>query len=199
MSSFFKNWSGYWVETPKVLYFKKSILREFEGAFTIEKHPQYQGEKMIALTVENVKQFMHLLFKTDVFDKYEIHQAIATTFTTFEVTGDINESFFDEENKPQRKFCTWDEIRPFIFSVIKGSKLPKHMKIVLSAPEELRNNLCENASALFINVNYENNILTIITGYSLKTFSLNKDHEIIWDNFVEDFIKENNISVSTQL
>ena len=57
---------------------------------------------MIALTVENVKQFMHLLFKTNVFDKYEIHQAIATTFTTFEVTGDINESFFDEENKPQR-------------------------------------------------------------------------------------------------
>ena len=111
----------------------------------------------------------------------------------------IAESFFDEENKPQRKFCTWEEIRPFIFSVIKGSKLPKHMKIVLSAPEELRNNLCENASALFINVNYENNVLTLITGYSLKTFSLNKDHEIIWDNYVEGFIKENNISVSTQL
>ena len=108
-------------------------------------------------------------------------------------------SFFDEENKPQRKFCTWEEIRPFIFSVIKGSKLPKHMKIVLSAPDELRNNLCENASALFINVNYENNVLTLITGYSLKTFSLNKDHEIIWDNYVEEFIKENNISVSTQL
>ena len=145
---------------------------------------------MIALTVENVKQFMHLLFKTNVFDKYEIHQAIATTFTTFEVTGDINESFFDEENKPQRKFCTWEEIRPFIFSVIKGSS---------SAPDELRNNLCENASALFINVNYENNVLTLITGYSLKTFSLNKDHEIIWDNYVEGFIKENNISVSTRL
>ena len=154
---------------------------------------------MIALTVENVKQFMHLHCKTDVFDKYEIHQAIATTFTTFEITGDINESFFDEENKPQRTFCTWEEIRPFIISVIKGSKLPKHMKIVLSAPEKLRNNLCENASALFINVNYENSVLTLITGYSLKTFSLNKDHEIIWDNYVEGFIKENNISVSTQL
>ncbi len=39
--NFFQKIVRVWGEPPKVFYYLKSILREFEGAFTIEKHPQH--------------------------------------------------------------------------------------------------------------------------------------------------------------
>jgi len=153
--------------------------------------------KMKAFTVENIKEFMQLIFKGNLFDNYQVHDAAATTFTSFDISGNLNADFFDEGTAPDRKYCTWEEIRPFIFNVIKGSKLPKKMKIVLDAPNELKESVSPNISALFINISYENSILTITTGASLKTFVLDKSHEIFWDEYIENLIKENNIIVST--
>lgn len=104
---------------------------------------------MIALHTENIKDFMRLLFKSSVFDKYEIHGASVTTFTSFEISGNLNADFYDEGSAPGRKHCTWEEIRPFIYSIIKGSKLPKQMKIVLAANDELLKSLNPNAFGSF--------------------------------------------------
>ena len=48
---------------------------------------------MTALTVESIKEFMHLLFKSSEFNNYLVHKAMATTFTTFEISGDSNPPF----------------------------------------------------------------------------------------------------------
>ena len=151
---------------------------------------------MTALTVESIKEFMHLLFKSSEFNNYLVHKAMATTFTSFEISGDLNPDFYDDENRPQRKYCTWEEVRPFIYSVIKGSKLPKNMKIVLAAPLTLTESLSSNVSVLFINIIYEKGVLTVITGSSVKNFTLDKSHEFIWDEYVEDLFKNNGITIS---
>ena len=153
---------------------------------------------MIALTVDNIKDFMRLLFKSSIFDKYGVHQALCTTFTTFEITGDLNREFFDETDAPERKYCTWEEIRPFVYHVIKGSKLPKYMKVVLSAPTDMLESISDNASALFINIIYDGGTLTLISGYAIKKFSMNKTHEFLWDEYVTDLMKKSGLSVSTQ-
>lgn len=154
---------------------------------------------MIALHTENIKDFMRLLFKSSVFDKYEIHGASVTTFTSFEISGSINSDFYDKGRADERKYCTWEEIRPFIYSIIKGSKLPKQMKIVLAAYDELLKSLNPNASALFINIIYENGSLNIITGCGIKTFSLDKSYEFVWDTYVSELLEKNNIFVSTHI
>lgn len=151
---------------------------------------------MIALTVDSIKEFMHMLFKSSEFNNYLVHKASATTFTSFEISGDLNPDYFDEDNRPERKYCTWEEVRPFVFSVIKGSKLPKNMKIVLAAPYDLMESLSNNASVLFINIIYEKGILTVITGSSVKNFTLDKSHEFIWDEYVEDLLKNNGIIIN---
>ncbi len=150
---------------------------------------------MTALTVESIKEFMHLLFKSSEFNNYLVHKAMATTFTTFEISGDLNPEFFDDGNRPERKYCTWEEVRPFVFSVIKGTKLPKNMKIVLAAPLNLTESLSSNASVLFMNIIYEKGVLMVITGSSVKNFTLDKSHEFIWDEYVEDLIKSSGITI----
>ena len=152
---------------------------------------------MKSFTIENIKEFMHLIFKTNIFDNYQVHIASALTFTYFEISGNLNHSFFDEGEDPERNYCTWEEIRPYVFNVIKGTKLPKKMKIILDAPQNLKESISQNISSLFINISYENNILTVTTGSSLKSFTLDKSHEILWDEYIENLIKENNIIVST--
>ena len=154
---------------------------------------------MTALTVESIKEFMHLLFKSGEFNNYLVHKASATTFTSFEISGDLNPDFFDDENRPERRYCTWEEVRPFMFSVIKGSKLPKNMKIVLAAPDDLTKSLTKNASVLFINIIYENGTLSIITGSSVKNFSLDKSHEFIWDEYVCDLFKKTGILITQNI
>ncbi len=150
---------------------------------------------MNSFKIDEIKNFMNVLFKSSVFDKYEVQSAVVKTFTTFEIKGTLNRAFFDEE--PQRDFCTWEEIRPFVFLTIKGSKLPKYIKIVLSAPKDVINKLNSKASALFVNITYENNIVIAITGYAIKELSLN--HEAAWDEYFINIMKENKISVSTQV
>lgn len=154
---------------------------------------------MTALTVESIKEFMHLLFKSSEFNNYLVHKAMATTFTTFEISGELNSDYFSDDNQPERKYCTWEEIRPYVFSVIKGSKLPKSMKIVLAAPLSLTESLSSNASVLFINIIYENGVLNIITGSSVKSFTLDKSHDFIWDEYVEEFIKNNGITIKQDI
>ncbi|MPN41223.1 hypothetical protein SDC9_188765 [bioreactor metagenome] len=87
-------------------------------------------------------------------------------------------------------------LKPHVFELIKGNRLPKSIKIVFSADDSLLHSISPEASALFINVNFENNRLGIITGSSLKNFTLNKTVEFMWDEWVINFLEGNKISIS---
>ncbi len=76
--------------------------------------------------------------------------------------------------------------------------MPKFIKLVLSADNETVSKISPEASALFINITFENNEITIITGSSTKTFTMDKRTDIMWDEYVEEFFTNNKIPVSTQ-
>ncbi len=151
---------------------------------------------MTSFDIDNIKDFMAALFKSSVFDDFFVHGASVTTFTTFDISGRLNKEFLGEET--ERLNCFWREVKPFIFSLIKGSRLPKQMKIVLSAPENIISSIDPSASAMSVNIIYENASLKIITGFSQKTFSLNNSSAAEWDKYVEKFLKSSGFSVSTQ-
>lgn len=154
---------------------------------------------MLVCTVNNTKKFMSCLLKENTFDLFELRNAVVTTFTTFEIDGKLNKDFFDEAQIPSSDYTTWKDIRHFMFEIIKGKKMPKFIKIVLSAPTDLKENISSISSVLFLNITFENNIITLITGSSTKTFTMDKSYEYKWDEYITDFLTENNIVVSTQL
>ena len=108
---------------------------------------------------EEVKIFMQKLLKEDSFDKLEVRNITLETIVKYEITGNINKDYLQEDEK--RYFIKWKELKPYIINLVKGNVKPKFFKIVFSLDDETVNNLCDNANAMFLNITYQNNTIAV--------------------------------------
>lgn len=136
---------------------------------------------------KEVKDFMNCLLKSDSFDEFEIFSLNINTLVSISIEGAINRDFLEEET--DRYYCTWQELKPIVYNIIKGKKAPSQMKIVMSMPRKALQQLHSNCKTAFLNIIYENDIVTFTTGSSQINFSLDKTHENAWNKYVEDFFK----------
>lgn len=139
------------------------------------------------IDTKEVKAFMNCLLKTDSFDAFEVRNVSLTTLVDFSIDGIMNRDFLEEEC--DRIYCLWSELKPMIFDLIKGTKTPKQMKIVMALSKNRLPEIHENCKTAFLNIIYENDIVTFTTGSSQINFSLDKSHEACWNKYVEDFFK----------
>lgn len=156
---------------------------------------------MLVFNIVNVKGFMSDLLKNSTFDLFEVRLVNIQTFTTFEINGILDKDFFtlDEQDELHRNYCLWSEIKPFAFQMIKGSRLPKTIKLIFSVSNKEMVEICEKASAMFLNITFENGIITCMTGSSQKDFSFDKSVEYSWDAYVNEFFSKNNIMINSQI
>lgn len=154
-------------------------------------------KNLIAGTVENKKDFMNTLLKGTAFDRLLVRTVSLRTNIVYEMDCTLNKEWFtdDELETIDDKYASWSIIKPTVFELIKGTKLPGYMKIVLSPSAEATSKVHSNAAALFINIIFEDNKLSIITGSSEIAFSMDKSVEHSWDEYSSKFFKHNNILI----
>lgn len=154
---------------------------------------------MIVLKIPELelKDFMNKLIKEETFDAFEIRGVEINSFTKIEISGIQDKDFLsdDEKELELKKYCTWKKLRPYVFNIIKGNKRPRSIKIVFSLENEKLSLIHENASALFLNMNFENNEISFTTGVSQKSFSMDKSLDVSWDDYVVEFFKESKITI----
>lgn len=152
---------------------------------------------MITLNIIDVKKTMGMLLKGDLFDDFEVRTVEVHTFTKFNIDGILNKSFFDTDEREMytRNYVLWEEIKPYVFNIIKGEKTPTYFKFVLSANGDTLNKFSKDVSALFINLIYSQEKLTCTTGVALKNFVLDKSDEYEWDEYIRSFFKKAQIFV----
>lgn len=162
---------------------------------------------MISLKIIDVKAFMNSLLVQSVFDNFYVSELEINTFTRFQISGKLNEEFYSKEeieNLKDRKYALWSEIKPYAFSLIKGNKLPLSIKIVFLLSSANTENVLKKSgiplsvndvNGLFLNVRYEKGSLYLITGTSLKTFTLDKTVDQVWDSDLKVFLKHYEIAV----
>lgn len=156
---------------------------------------------MISLQLKDTKTFMsHLLIK-DTFDSMLLSQAELNMAYSFTIDGSVNKSFYTNEEYEEldnKNYTPWKTIKPFCFSFIKGSKVPSGMKIIFVMPAPVVGRIIEDSKTslgvadvegLFINIRYKDNTVSIITGTSLKTFTLDKSIEHSFDNYIKLFLE----------
>jgi len=160
---------------------------------------------MIAVKINNIKDFMTKLLVKDTFDKLYVSEATITTYNTFQMNGLINKSFYtseEPESNDSAEYSLWKKLRPFCFELIKGSKTPSFLKIIfLLATEDITklietNNLgftLDDINGLVLNIKYSEGVITCITGSSIKLFTMDKSLEHAFDSFVKQFLSQNNI------
>lgn len=145
---------------------------------------------MIALRIVDLKSFTSLLFLHTAFDAFQVCEATFSVACTYFLDGRRNLDFYDTEERSSAdlsEYLTWEEARPRCFEWIKGSRLPLGFKIVLRSPNT-------EAGTAFLNIRYDASGLQCITGFSPKTFSLDRTAEQDWDARIRLFFRRKGIA-----
>lgn len=160
---------------------------------------------MTALKIEDMKQFTSQLFVGEVFDRLLVKEASIVTFNTFTIDGAIRPGYYSQEELEEKKiegFSTWNVIKPFCFSLIKGKRLPESFRIVLQMPGELVESFLEKnhipfkpeqVRGLYINIHYSGERLICVTGTSLSFFTMDKTLEDVWGQALKGLLKQHRI------
>ncbi|SFB27992.1 hypothetical protein SAMN05216249_1173 [Acetitomaculum ruminis DSM 5522] len=152
---------------------------------------------MTILQILDTKDFMSKLLVKDTFDDFLLVKADICTSVSTSIDGRINKDFFDDTEIIPEEYPKWSNLKPLCFEIIKGKVLPLSVKIILKLPKESLEDFLSKAGiperkgeiqGLFINIHFDKNNLKVVTGTSLKTFSIDKTIEFEWDKWVKNFM-----------
>ncbi len=163
---------------------------------------------MRSFQIQDKNVFMTKLLTRDVFDRFLLTEASITSYATFEVDGAFHSEYFKDqtdwkEDEKDAGYCQWTRVRPFIYDLTKGKLTPLKMRIVLSlAPTGIRKLINENCvtvpmeqiGGLFVNIQFDGAEILCTSGISTKVFTTDRSLEQVWDEMVEKFFQQNQIS-----
>lgn len=159
---------------------------------------------MISVSITDVKHCMAHLLSRETFDLFYFVEASIKKEISYLIDGHLNSDFFDtdSEGKPNRSYSLWRDVRPLVFEIIKGKRLPLSCKIILALPKKTIAYLIhesgssfreEEIEGIYLNILYDPTSLILTTGISYRTFSLDKSLEQNVDDHMIKFLKEKGI------
>ena len=162
---------------------------------------------MQALELTDVKTFMNKFLKSDIFDHFLLQEAVITSAASYVIDGRVNKGFYSENELEElgladKTFLPFGMLRNNFFDLIKGKKTPSSFKfILLLSPGNLKRTLDSISSSftenditgVFINIRYQNQLLSLTTGISYRIFSPDKTLDNEWDRLVRQFLKQHGI------
>lgn len=149
---------------------------------------------MVTLPIINNNLFMSLLLKQNLFDLFELREVTLHTSYKAHIDGRRNIDFYDtDEIEGLSEYLLWSEIRPHIFELIKGTKSPTYLKIILSTSPAKTQEISGQASTFFLNITYKEGAISCLTGTAYTSFSLDKTPEQTWDHKMTQFLISNKL------
>ena len=163
---------------------------------------------MIALELTDIKDFMNKLLRTELFDHFLLQEAVITSGASYIIDGHITKGYYTDEEKEilgieNYKILPFSLLRGNCFDLIKGKKTPNSLKFIfLLSPENLEKTLAASSSSytvnditgVYLNLKYQNQLLTLTTGISYNIFSTDKTLEEHWDKLTRKFLIQNGIN-----
>ncbi len=164
---------------------------------------------MIAIKINHQKDFMSKLLATSLFDNFLAEEITIDTFNTFKIDGRIHKDFYKysdytiSEQTSNQVYSKWSILRPICLSLIKGKQTPLGFKFILQLDSNYKDDIFKNydlaispdAFTPCININFSAGVVTVITGISYSSFSLDKEPEKAWDKYIPSFLESNGISI----
>lgn len=159
---------------------------------------------MKAFQIIDVKEFMKKMLLQDTFDAFRVVEVRVTTAVTYTIDGVLHPEFLasleDLESKTEGEtYTSWQSLKPFCLSIIKGPRTPLNFKIIFLLSKNNIHKLltqsslsisCEDITGLYLNCQYEKDSLLCTTGTSLRFFTLDKTLDDAWDMLVKKFFKQ---------
>lgn len=156
---------------------------------------------MLLLKITDVKSFMSKLLIKNVFDNFLMSELEIRTFSLFQIDGKLNQEWFDTDELEilqDKDYVKWEKVRPLVYQMVKGSKVPGSMKIVLLLSTENKyrilnrmqqNQTVDEVSQFFLNMKFEKGEMFLTTGVSYKIFTMDKTMHEQWELDLKKFLK----------
>lgn len=142
----------------------------------------------------DLDRLMNDLLAGEAFDFFYVRKAELCTMFSITIDGKRNQDWFETE---QTEYLQWREVRPYVFERIKGSKLPRFLRVELFLPvQDYQSRFqktepeTEALECVRFKLSYEKKVAVVTTGISSSTFSLNREPEHGWDETVGSFLKQ---------
>ena len=161
---------------------------------------------MIAIKVPKQKIFMSKLLTGGLFDDYLVEEVVIDTYNTFTIDGHVHNEFYKNANSDENEiiaedFSKWEKLRPICLELIKGKQTPLGFKFVLRLSDsgkakifkDLDSDISADQVSFGINIRYSSGEVVITTGVFCSIFTLDKEAEKAWDNYVPSFLESNDI------
>ena len=154
---------------------------------------------------------MTKLLSGRTFDSFLLEEASLSIKTTWILDGKINRNFYsseeweDETNHPF-PLISWGEVRGHMRELIRGKKAPASLSIILELRPDMMEQLLadegyprlmDNIGAMVLNIRYDGSEVTLVTGIALKSFTLDRNAERIWDEAMGRFLASCEIGFET--
>ena len=154
---------------------------------------------MISLNPKNLREFNRHLFTENTFDGFLVPEAHFLTAFRTDIDGQPEASHGSDGDTASASVSacvSWGSLRKIALELVRGTEAPKSFSIVMKLPAESLNSVLlsadapdpEEVSGLYLNIRYAREELSVTTGCSMKTFSLDKTWEKAWDRKAEDFL-----------
>lgn len=164
---------------------------------------------MTAYSIRGLGPFMSKLLSTPCFDSFLMEEAHISKSTTITIDGHLNQDFYSKAEWDDRQLrpydlIPWSEARLTCRDLIKGQKAPSQFRLVLQLkPEYVPATLSEEDSAgrglsdavgaLLVNIRLDSSGLKLVTGVSMKSFTLDRSADAVWDKTVGRFLSAKGI------
>ena len=144
---------------------------------------------------------MSKLLIKNVFDNFLMSELEIRTFSLFQIDGKLNQEWFDTDELEilqDKDYVKWEKVRPLVYQMVKGSKVPGSMKIVLLLSTENKyrilnrmqqNQTVDEVSQFFLNMKFEKGERILTTGVSYKIFTMDKTMQEQWELDLKKFLK----------
>ncbi len=164
---------------------------------------------MISLILDTKRCMTELLLR-ETFDGFLFIEGEITTFNRFSIDGYIRKEFYEAgegDSSPNESYSTWNRLRDFCFSIIKGKRTPLDFRFIFSLTandiaglikEKQLDFQPETVQGLYLNFKYNGSVLTCTTGTSLNVFTLDKSLEHAFDAWAGEFFSSHGINWNMQ-
>jgi hypothetical protein len=163
---------------------------------------------MLALELTDIKDFMNKLLRSEIFDHFLLQEGVITSAASYVIDGRLTKGYYSNEELEELgirgyDFLPYTMLRTNCFDLIKGKKTPASFKFVLMlSPENLRRTLesigssfgPDDITGVFMNIRYQNQMLTLTTGVSYRIFSTDRTLDAEWDRLVRKFLCRHEIA-----
>lgn len=160
---------------------------------------------MILLKIFDVKDMMSQLLLGESFDWYFLEEVSVTTFARMEIQGKRNKEWYDlekgEKSPPPKLY--WKEVKQVVYAYIKGKRTPHSFLISLCLTKEeigrlfgasLAAQFLEQGMQFLLHFRFDKGVLSVITGTSAQSFTMDKRGDFAWDSAVKKLLQQMKIS-----